>query len=222
VRVLCNSEATAREVHGRLGVPARRLEPIRLGFDPGLLRPLGLERQPFLLVLGRHDPHKNLERALRAFAAVPDPQAELRLKLVGPHDRRYTPRLQQLAAELGIGDRCDWLPWVSDAERLELLNRCRGLLLVSLWEGFGLPALEAMACGAPVIAARAGALPEVVGDAGLLVDPRDPGEIAAAMAALAREGGLCRRLGEAGPARASGFRWQDTAAQVTAVLQSCA
>ena len=222
VRVLCNSEATAREVHGRLGVPARRLEPIRLGFDPGQLRPLELPREPFFLVLGRHDPHKNLARLLRAFAAMSGPDGQLRLTLVGPQDRRYTPRLQALAAELGIAHRCDWIAWVSDRERLDLLNRCRALVLVSLWEGFGLPALEAMACGAPVIAARAGALPEVVGDAGLLVDPRDPGAIAAALTDLGRDGGLARQLAAAGPARAAGFRWESTAAQVTAVLECCA
>jgi glycosyltransferase involved in cell wall biosynthesis len=221
VRVLCNSEATAREVHGRLRVPARRLVPIRLGFDPGLLRPLGLERRPFFLVLGRHDPHKNLARVLRAFAALPDPDRELRLKLVGPHDRRTTPALQRLAAELGIASRCDWIAWVSDAERLELLNRCRALVMVSLWEGFGLPALEAMACGAPVIAARAGALPEVVGDAGLLVDPRDPAAIAAAMRDLGNDPGLGRFLEAAGSRRAASFSWAATAAAVTAALEAC-
>lgn len=222
VRVLCNSEATAREVHGRLGVPSRRLVPIRLGFDPGLLRPLGLAREPFFLVLGRHDPHKNLARLLWAFAAVPDPDGQLRLKLVGPQDPRYTPKLQALAAELGIAHRIDWIAWVSDPERLELLNRCRALVLVSLWEGFGLPALEGLACGAPVIAARAGALPEVVGDAGLLVDPRKPGEIAAALQAVERDAGLAERLAEAGPARAAQFRWSDTAAQVRELLLECA
>jgi glycosyltransferase involved in cell wall biosynthesis len=222
VRVLCNSEATAREVHGRLGVPARRLEPIRLGFDPGLLRPLGLERQPFFLVLGRHDPHKNLARVLQAFAAVPDPGGELRLVLVGPQDRRTTPQLQRLADELGIAGRCDWLPWVSDAERLELLNRCRALVMVSLWEGFGLPALEAMACGAPVIAARAGALPEVVGESALLVDPRSPAAITDAMVRLGRERSLAASLAAAGPRRAALFRWSDTAARVTALLEECA
>lgn len=222
VRVLCNSEATAREVHGRLGVPARRLVPIRLGFDPGLLRPLGLARDPFFLVLGRHDPHKNLSRLLRAFASLPDPERQLRLKLVGPQDPRYTPRLQALAAELGIAERCDWIAWVSDQERLELLNRCRALVLVSLWEGFGLPALEGLACGTPVIAARAGALPEVVGDAGLLVDPRNPAEIAAALQALDRDGGLARRLAEAGPQRAAQFRWQRAAEAVRALLLECA
>jgi glycosyltransferase involved in cell wall biosynthesis len=222
VRVLCNSEATAREVHGRLGVPARRLVPIRLGFDPGRLRPLGSQREPFFLVLGRHDPHKNLERVLRAFARLGDPARELRLKLVGPHDRRYTPVLQRLAGELGIAARCDWLAWVSDDERLELFNRCRALVLVSLWEGFGLPALEAMACAAPVIAGRAGALPEVVGDAALVVDPRSVTAIADAMERLGREASLMRDLAAAGPQRAAGFRWDATAAQVTEVLRQSA
>jgi glycosyltransferase involved in cell wall biosynthesis len=219
LRVLCNSEATAREVHGRLGVPLRRLVPIRLGFNPGQLRPLGLERQPFFLVLGRHDPHKNLERVLMAFAALPD--REHRLTLVGPHDRRYTPKLQRLAQELEIAARCDWIPWVSDLERLQLLNRCRALVLVSLWEGFGLPALEAMACGAPVIAATAGALPEVVGEAALMVDPRSAAAIAAAMGDLIREPALAARIGEAGCARSAHFRWSMTAREVGEVLVSC-
>jgi glycosyltransferase involved in cell wall biosynthesis len=222
VRVLCNSEATAREVHGRLGIPLRRLVPLRLGFDPGRLRPLHLEREPFFLVLGRHDPHKNLIGVLRAFAAVPDSTRALRLKLVGPHDGRYTPRLQRLAQELGIGTRCDWLPWVSDGERLTLLNRCRALVMGSFWEGFGLPALEAMACETPVIAARAGALPEVVGDTALLVNPSSPPEIAAAMDQLARDTGLARALGTAGAERASRFRWDQTAADVLSVLREVA
>ena len=123
--------------------------------------------------------------------------------------------------ELGIADRCDWIAWVSDQERLELLNRCRALVLVSLWEGFGLPALEGLACATPVIAARAGALPEVVGDAGLLVDPRDPGEITAALQAVERDAGLARRLAEAGPERAAEFQWQRGAADVRTVLLNC-
>ena len=219
--VLCNSEATAREVHGRLRVPWRRLVPIRLGFDPGQLRPLDLPRQPFFLVLGRHDPHKNLERLLRAFAALPERQ--LRLKLVGPHDRRYTPRLQRLATELGIAERCDWQPWVSDAERLQLLNSALALVIPSLWEGFGLPALEAMACATPVIAARAGALPEVVGEtAAWLVDPRSVPELTAAMAELAASPSLRARLAAAGPRRARSFSWPQTAAAVETLLQELA
>ncbi len=217
-RVLCNSEATAREVHRRLRLPVKRLVPIRLGFDPGQLRPLGLERRPFFLVLGRHDPHKNLARVLRAFAALPE--REHQLWLVGPHDRRHTPRLQSLAVELGIETRCHWIPWASDTERLELLNRCRALVMASLWEGFGLPALEAMACGAPVIAATAGALPEVVGEAALPVDPGSTGSITAAMADLIADSSLAAELGRRGILRAGGFLWRDTAAQVTEVLRA--
>jgi glycosyltransferase involved in cell wall biosynthesis len=218
VCVLCNSEATAREVNQRLKVPWRRLVPIRLGFNPGQLRPLGLERQPFFLVLGRHDPHKNLERVLRAFAALGE--REHRLKLVGPQDRRYTPCLRRLAEELGIEARCDWIAWVSDQQRLELLNRCCGLILASLWEGFGLPALEAMACGAPVIASTAGALPEVVGDAALPVDPHSAEAIRAAMDELIRSPTVGKELVRRGPLRAQQFSWQAAAAQVDAVLQS--
>jgi glycosyltransferase involved in cell wall biosynthesis len=222
VRVLCNSEATAREVHARLGVPQRRLVPIRLGFDPGWLRPLHRTREPFFLVLGRHDPHKNLARVLEAFATIPDPRGELGLRLVGPHDDRYTPELRKLAEELGIGPRCEWIPWVSNEDRLDLLNRCQALVVASLWEGFGLPALEGMACGSPVIAARAGALPEVVGEAALQVNPLRVEEIADAMEQIRRDPSLARALSSAGPARASLFRWEETAAQVTAILRQCA
>ena len=217
VRVLCNSEATAREVHGRLRVPTKKLVRIRLGFHPGSLKPLGLPRGNAFLVLGRHDPHKNLERVLRAFASLPDPDCTLHL--VGPHDRRYTPRLQALAEELGIASRCRLSAWVSDQERLELLNRCRALVIVSLWEGFGLPALEAMACGTAVIAADAGALPEVVGTVGLLVDPRSVGQIADAMGACLEQGSLLKRAAEEGPRRAATFSWKETGQQITRLLQ---
>jgi glycosyltransferase involved in cell wall biosynthesis len=217
VRVLCNSEATAREVHGRLRVPTKRLVPIRLGFHPGSLKPLGLPRVNEFLVLGRHDPHKNLERVLRAFASLSDPDCTLHL--VGPHDRRYTPRLQTLAEELGIASRCRWSAWVSDQERLELLNRCRALVIVSLWEGFGLPALEAMACGTAVIAADAGALPEVVGPVGLLVDPRSEAQIADAMGACLRDGTLLGRAAQEGPRRAATFSWKETGQQITRLLE---
>ena len=218
--VLCNSQATAREVHGRLRVPLKRLVTIPLGFNPGRLRPLGLERDPFLLVLGRHDPHKNLHRLLEAFAAVRD--RELGLTFVGPQDRRFTPRLQRHARELGIEPRCRWMAWVSDTDRLELLNRCQALVIPSLWEGFGLPALEAMACGTPVIAARAGALPEVVGDAAPLVDPRSVPAMTAAIEDLLGSPALQSRCASRGPQRAGAFRWSEAASRVEDLLRSLA
>jgi len=219
-RVLCNSEATAREVHQRLRVPLRKLVPIRLGFNPRDLHPMDLPREPFFLVLGRHDPHKNLARVLRALAALPD--RSLQLRLVGPPDRRYTPRLQRLAAELGVSERCQWHSWVSDAERLELLNRCQALVIASLWEGFGLPALEAMACGAPVIASSSGALPEVVGNVGQLVNPCSVAAVSAAMAAIVVDGSLTVTARREGPIRAACFNWTKTAREVEQLLTGLA
>jgi glycosyltransferase involved in cell wall biosynthesis len=153
---------------------------------------------------------------LQAFALVRDPEATLHL--VGPHDPRLTPRLQALARDLGIDQRCRWSPWVSDQERLLLLNRCGVLVIPSLWEGFGLPALEAMACGAPVVAARAGALPEVVGNAALLVDPRQPAAIADAIGSCLREPAVARHAAVEGPRRAARFSWAETGTQLTQLL----
>jgi glycosyltransferase involved in cell wall biosynthesis len=218
--VLCNSEATAREVNKRLRVSPSKLVPIRLGFNPRDLRPLELTREPFFLVLGRHDPHKNLARVLKALAALPDRQ--LGLHLVGPPDRRYTPRLQRLATELGIAHRCHWHHWVNERTRLDLLNRCQALVIASLWEGFGLPALEAMACGTPVIASHAGALPEVVGDVALLVNPYDTAAISSAMLRSGNDRYWAHNARKWGVDRSSQFRWEKTARCVEETLRSLA
>lgn len=215
-RVLCNSEATAREVHNRLRVPLHKLVPIRLGFNPRNLYPVDMAREPFLLVLGSHFPHKNLARVLRALAVLPD--RSLQLRVVGPPDHRYTPKLQRLATELGIAERCIWQRWVSDAERLNLLNRCQALVIASLWEGFGLPALEAMACGTPVIASYTGALPEVVGDVGLLVDPRNTAAISSAMLQASQDKSWIKQARSRGPLRAALFDWKRTGMQVEQLL----
>lgn len=148
-RLLCNLEATAREIHRWLRVPCRKLVVICLGFDQDQLRPLDLPRQPFSLVLGRHDHHKNLLRVLQAFARLDSPK--LLLKLVGPPNPRRTPELKRLAVELGIAHQCEWIPWVTNETRLTLLNTSIGDTqpLGGLW-----PALEAMACGTPSLLAR--------------------------------------------------------------------
>ncbi len=216
--ILCNSVATAKEVHSRLKVPIKKIVTIPLGFDQGNLYPLGIEREAFFLVLGRHDPHKNLGRVLKAFALFKS--GDMQLWFVGPHDYRYTPRLKALAEELRIADRVRWIPWVSDKERLQLLNKCQALVIASLWEGFGLPALEAMACNTPVIASNAGALPEVVADGGILVDPINITEIFEAMREVLLDGSLRERLISNGKERLKIYRWDLAANQIDTLLAS--
>ncbi len=216
-KILCNSEATAREVHGRLKIPIRKLITIPIGFDQGKLRYLNLIRSNFFLVLGRHNPHKNLQTALQALSKIR--RKDLEIWFVGPNDRRYTPKLRKMADELGISGQCRWIPWVDDQERLRLLNTCQALLIISLWEGFGLPALEAMACKTPVIASKAGALPEVVGKAGLLVNPRDPEEVASAMLEVINDLNLRRNIIDNGTEKVREHKWSNSARIVERVLE---
>ena len=217
VKVLCNSEATAKELNSRLKVPMRKIRIIPLGFDSNKLYPLKLKRKPFFLVLGRHDPHKNIANILIALSLLSLKDVEL--WFVGSHDKRYTPSLKRLASELGLEKRCKWIPWVSDHERLTLLNSCQSLIIGSLWEGFGLPAIEAMACEAPVIASCMGALPEVVGDAGLLIEPLNPASISDAMKNILSDQSLCNSLAERGKERIKKYTWDKAAAIVEKTLK---
>ncbi len=215
-RILCNSEATAREVNGRLGVPISKLTTIPLGFNSDKLHPLDISRKPFFLVLGRHDPHKNIARVIQALSFLKD--KEIELWMVGPQDDRYTPSLKQKAKELGLLKRCRWIPWVTDEEKLKLLNQCQALIIASLWEGFGLPALEAMACNTPVISARAGALPEVVEDAGLIVDPMNSYEIADAMKQVILDMSLRQELIANGRQRLNTYTWDKSAGIILEII----
>ncbi len=216
LRILCNSEATAREIHNNLGINRKKLIKIPLGFDSSKLNPLNIARENFFLVLGRHDPHKNIQRVLRSFASFNNKDFEL--YIVGPWDDRYTPALKKLAMELGISAKCKWISWVTDEEKLQLLNRCQALVIVSLWEGFGIPALEAMACETPVIASNKGALPEVVGDSGLLVDPKDESAIVDAMELVVSNRNLRQSLILNGKSRLKIFSWERSVEVIQNIL----
>lgn len=216
--ILCNSDATAREIINLIRVNPKKVFTIKLGFDKSLYYPKRLNRENFLLVLGRHSPHKNLKIVLRSFSKIKD--KDHKLIFAGPYNKRYTSSLKKLAKELEILDRCEWISWVSDEEKLLLLNKCKGLVMASLWEGFGLPALEALACGTPVIASNRGGLPEVVGDCGILVDPLNCDEIKEAMNEVIDNSLTSAGLSFKGPERAAMFDWQETASEVQNILMS--
>jgi glycosyltransferase involved in cell wall biosynthesis len=180
--------------------------------DPGLLQRHGLENGHFLLAVASANPTKNLPRLMQAHARL-DPARRPRLVLVGD----VHPRVFASTAIGPVGDGVLPLGRVDDTTLKALYARARALVMPSLVEGFGLPAVEAMREGCAVIAARAGALPEVCGDAALWVEPTDVDALAAAMQAL-DDTALRDELVRRGRARVAGQTWSAQAARLRGLL----
>ncbi len=215
--ILCNSISTAYDLNRFYKVPMHKLYPIKLGFNNTKYYPIKKTRKKFFLIIGRHNPHKNLARLLKAFAYAKI--NDYKLIFVGPFDKRYTPSLIKLMDKLNLSHLCVWKGWVNDDEKLSLLNECHSLIIGSLWEGFGLPALEAMACGTPVVASDRGALPEVMGDYGYFINPFDIHSIASAMQAVINDKKCFEKALQKGPKRAESFNWFDTARTIEKIIQ---
>ncbi|MFM7325283.1 MAG: glycosyltransferase family 4 protein, partial [Nodosilinea sp.] len=220
IHILCNSLATQRDIHEFFGPLATPPTVTPLAYDHRHYQWLDLPRQPYLLYLGRHAPHKNLARLIQAFARLPAGATDLELWIGGGGDRRFTPALQAQVEALGLGPRVRFLGYVPETDLPRLINQAMALVFPSLWEGFGLPVLEAMACGTPVITSNLAALPEVAGEAALLIDPYRVEELAATMAAVWQDSQLWQQLHRAGLARAQRFSWAKTGAATAAVLQT--
>ena len=215
--ILCNSISTANDLNNFYKVPKHKLFPIKLGFNNKKYYPIRKIRKKFFLIIGRHNPHKNLKRVIKAFsfAKIND----YKLVFVGPFDRRHTPSLIKIIDELNLRHLCVWKGWIDDDEKLLLLNECQALIIASLWEGFGLPALEAMACATPVIASERGALPEVIGNYGYFVNPFSIESIAFAMNAVINDKQCFEKALQEGPVRAASFNWFDTARSIEKIIQ---
>tara|TARA_B100000965_G_scaffold8983_1_gene6974 strand:- start:1508 stop:2572 length:1065 start_codon:yes stop_codon:yes gene_type:complete len=215
--ILCNSISTANDLNNFYQVPRQKLIPIKLGFNNEKYYPIKMIRKKFFLIIGRHNPHKNLDRVIRAFSFAKI--NNYKLVFVGSFDRRYTPSLMKLIDELNLRHLCVWKGWINDHEKLLLLNECQALIIASLWEGFGLPALEAMACGTPVIASEIGALPEVIGEYGYLVNPFKIESIAFAMNSVINDKKCFEKALQKGPERAASFNWFSTARAIEKIIQ---
>jgi glycosyltransferase involved in cell wall biosynthesis len=173
----------------------------------------------YVLFLGTFEPRKNLDGLLRAYAVllneVPDAPP---LVMAGRRGWLDDP-LFALAGELGLERHVRWLEGLEQEDLPPLYAGAAVLCMPSHYEGFGLPALEAMACGTPVVVANRASLPEVVGDAGLLVDPDSPDDIAAGLRRVLTDSALAADLRQRGLSRAARFSWQETARQTLALYQ---
>ena len=218
-RVIAVSEATKREIVGRLGVEPERIAVTHegVGTDLASVSPgeipaeLGV-RAPYFLYVGNAYPHKNLPRLLEGFAGLRGGELDAFQLVIAGNQGPYRAALEESARALGIGARVVFPGRVDDAQLVALYRGATALVLVSLAEGFGLPGLEAMAGGVPVLASRIDALTEVYGDAALYVDPSDARDIARGLtelgvalrapSATARaRSGPCRRVFLAGDGR---------------------
>ncbi|HET9847574.1 MAG TPA: glycosyltransferase family 1 protein [Candidatus Dormibacteraeota bacterium] len=216
-RLIAVSQSTADDLKGFYGVPGGRITVVHSGVDPRfrpqspeivgeVTRRLQLD-QPYFVYVGRNHPRKNLPMLQRAFRAARRAGLDAMLVLAGPgHD------------PASAGDGIVIVHYVPPDDLPALYAGAIAMVLPSRFEGFGFPALEAMRCGTAVIAANAGALPEIVGTAGVLLSPEDSGEWSQALLELANDPELQRRLIAAGIARSAGFTWEAAAQKTWRVL----
>ena len=175
----------------------------------------------YFLYLGTLQPRKNLVRVVEAFARLESLTANLHLVLVGKKGWLYDDLFARVEA-LGLNDRVVFTGYIADDDKAPLLSGALALVYPSLYEGFGLPVLEAMACGIPVLTSNASSLPEVAGSAALLVDPLDVDAIADAMSRLINDVDLRNMLVEKGYAQIAEFSWAKAAHEILQVLESVA
>lgn len=215
--IICNSTATAQDVISFFGIAESKITPIPLAHDALNFRLLNLPKQNYFLYIGRQELYKNLQRTVAAFAAMPNCH-DYQLWIAGSFDVRYTPALKALIDNLGIKEQVKFLDYVPYNQLPIIINQAIAVVFPSLWEGFGFPVLEAMACGTPVITSNLSSLPEVAGDAALLVDPYNTEEINAAMQEIVNSGEMRSHLSKLGLIRASQFSWEKTGIATVEVL----
>jgi glycosyltransferase involved in cell wall biosynthesis len=228
-RVVTVSQFARSGIERAYGIPAERTEVIPPAAE-GMFQPVPddderrrlLSRyrmvEPYLITVAAAEPNKNLPAVLEAYRLAGGKRGTgHRLALAGGTGGA-APALQQTVRRLGLEDEVWLLGYVTRDHLPSLYSGATCFLWASLYEGFGLPPLEAMACGTPVISSERAAMPEVLGEAAMLVDPTDPRAMGDALGAVLSDRSLRERMREAGLERARSFSWHDSAARMLACL----
>jgi glycosyltransferase involved in cell wall biosynthesis len=224
--VITVSRASQQDIVKHLRIPATRVWVTHEAAPPFFRRADGPQieavrqkhalPEAFLLYLGGFDVRKNVSGLLSAFARLQEREgfADARLVVAGrlpKTDSEFTPDPRRIARELAIEHRVTFTGWIDEADKPSLYTAATGFVFPSLYEGFGLPVLEALACGTPTITSDVSSLPEVVGQAGLLVSPGNEAELTAAMESLLLDSTLREKLQHMALEQADRFSWQQTA-----------
>lgn len=229
--ILTISQAAKEEIVRHLGIEAENVHVVYLAASPlyqaehdvgdkrRIRRRFGLDA-PFILAIGSADPRKNVSRLIKAYTSLGnDLQRRYALAIVWTHSLLQS-RAAALVEELGVQDRVHFLQGVSDEDLARLYRSATLFVFPSLYEGFGLPPLEAMACGTPVVAGDNSSIPEAVGDAAVRVDSRDVEALASAMARVLADSELRGELRARGLAHARTFSWDRCARETLDVYRS--
>jgi glycosyltransferase involved in cell wall biosynthesis len=229
-RLIFISESTRSDFLQRFQVPPERLWTTHMGveedFAPAtddlvsqtVLDKYGISR-PYILYLGTLEPRKNIPRLLEAFRRIAMSNDGVQLVVAGRKGWYYDD-IFSATKQLGLQGRVVFTGFVNEEDKPYLLSSAKVFVYPSLYEGFGIPVLEAMACGVPTVTSNRSSMPEVVGDAVLLVDPTNSDELFAAINRLLSDCQLYSDLQIRGPARAAEFSWSNTARQTLAVYDS--
>lgn len=228
--IIAVSQSTKRDTVQLLGVPENKITVIYEAAHP-LFAPLPNSDaqahvqaryhlpKDFILFVSTIEPRKNLPTLLRAFRRLRDNyKLDAGLAIVGNRGWLFQ-EVDQVIAELKLGDEIRFLGGVPNEELVHLYNAAKLFVFPSFYEGFGLPPLEAMACGTPVIASNVSSLPEVIGDAGILIDPNDAEALTVAMWRVLSDENLQREMRDKGLKRAATFSWKRTAQETLAVYR---
>jgi glycosyltransferase involved in cell wall biosynthesis len=230
--VIADSEATRADLIRHYQADSERIVTVYPGRDGSLTRVEATEvisaaktrygiGGDYLLYLGTLQPRKNLIRLVEAFARLQPLTADIRLVFAGKKGWLYGDLFARVEA-LGLEDCVLFTGYVADDDKASLLSGARALVYPSLYEGFGLPVLEAMTCGTPVLTSNVSSLPEVAGDAALLVDPLDVDAISDGMSRLIADDELRFALVKKGYVQVRKFSWANAAREVMQVLEAVA
>ncbi len=214
-QIICNSHQTQRDLTEFYNLAPERITVIPLAYDRErfFAQAEVAPPVPYLLYVGSHEPHKNLMTLIQAFGQI-QTQWQGELWIAGRADPRYTPELQRA----GKG-RIRWLDYIPPEALPQLYRRATAFIFPSLFEGFGLPILEAMACGTPVICAHSSSLPEVGGQAVAYFDPQSPTDLVRVITQLLSDPIWRDQLARQGIQQAQGFSWEATAQKTLAVCR---